>query len=72
MTCNLQAEVSPLSHAKLSRLDEVNQLSKTGNCDILSSWIQLCLKYRWKEIIPVAFDFVTHQGRIKYVRPIYR
>ncbi|EFO24658.2 leukotriene A4 hydrolase [Loa loa] len=66
------AKVPPLSHAKLARLDEVNQFSKTGNCDILSSWIQLCLKNHWKDIIPVAFDFVTQQGRIKYVRPIYR
>uniref|UniRef100_A0A158Q6S5 Leuk-A4-hydro_C domain-containing protein n=1 Tax=Elaeophora elaphi TaxID=1147741 RepID=A0A158Q6S5_9BILA len=62
----------PLSHAKLARLDEVNQLSKTGNCDILSSWIQLCLKNYWKDIIPVAFDFVTQQGRIKYLQSIYR
>uniref|UniRef100_A0A1I8ERW6 Leukotriene A-4 hydrolase n=1 Tax=Wuchereria bancrofti TaxID=6293 RepID=A0A1I8ERW6_WUCBA len=63
---------SSLSHTKLARLDEVNKLSKTGNCDILSSWIQLCLKNYWKDIIPVAFDFVTRQGRIKYVRSIYR
>ncbi|KAK6107032.1 Aminopeptidase ltah-1.1 [Brugia pahangi] len=63
---------SSLSHVKLARLDEVNKLSKTGNCDILSSWIQLCLKNYWKDIIPVAFDFVTQQGRIKYVRSIYR
>ncbi|EJW86496.1 hypothetical protein WUBG_02591 [Wuchereria bancrofti] len=29
-------------------------------------------KNYWKDIIPVAFDFVTRQGRIKYVRSIYR
>ncbi|VDK76038.1 unnamed protein product, partial [Onchocerca ochengi] len=61
-----------LSHIKLARLDEVNQFSKIGNCDILSSWIQLCLKNYWKPIIPVALDFVTQQGRIKYVRLIYK
>ncbi|KAL3998959.1 Peptidase M1 family protein [Acanthocheilonema viteae] len=69
---HLRLTKKPLSHAKLARLDEVNQLSKTGNCDILSSWIQLCLKNYWEDIIPLAFDFVTQQGRIKYVQPIYR
>ncbi|VDK82515.1 unnamed protein product [Litomosoides sigmodontis] len=69
---HLRLAKKEISHAKLARIDEVNQLSKTGNCDILSSWIQLCLKNYWENIIPVAFDFVTRQGRIKYVRPIYR
>ncbi|KAM3720883.1 Aminopeptidase ltah-1.1 [Dirofilaria immitis] len=68
----LQKVKGPLSHAKLECLDKINELSKTGNCDILSNWIQLCLKNHWKAIIPVALDFVTQQGRIKYVRPIYR
>lgn len=62
----------PMCHEKLIRLDEVNRFSKTGNCDILSSWIQLGLKNYWENIIPLALDFVTKQGRLKYVRPIYK
>uniref|UniRef100_A0A915PXM7 Peptidase M1 leukotriene A4 hydrolase/aminopeptidase C-terminal domain-containing protein n=1 Tax=Setaria digitata TaxID=48799 RepID=A0A915PXM7_9BILA len=69
---HLRLKKGPLSHKKLARLDELMEFSKTGNCDILSSWIQLALKNYWKAIIPVALNFVTQQGRIKYLRPIYR
>ncbi|VDN49493.1 unnamed protein product [Gongylonema pulchrum] len=61
-----------LSHEKLAHLDKVNKFSKAGNYDILSSWIQLGLKNYWEDIIPLALDFVTKQGRLKYVRPIYK
>lgn len=39
---------------------------------VFSSWLRLCLKAHWKPAIPLALDFVTVQGRMKYTRPIYR
>lgn len=35
-------------------------------------WIRLGLKARWQPAIGPALEFVTEQGRMKYVRPIYR
>ncbi|VDK51138.1 unnamed protein product [Gongylonema pulchrum] len=68
---HLRLASNALSHEKLAHLDKVNKFSKAGNYDILSSWIQLGLKNYWEDIIPLALDFVTKQGRLKYVRPIY-
>ena len=30
------------------------------------------MKARWTDVIPRALQFVTEQGRMKFVRPIYR
>ncbi|VDK19867.1 unnamed protein product [Anisakis simplex] len=61
-----------LPENKITRIDQLYKLSSTGNCDLLSSWIQLALKAQWKPIIPVALKFVTDYGRIKYLRPVYK
>lgn len=62
----------PLSHNLLERLDEVNDFSKSGNCEILFAWIRVGLKSYWPEIIPTALEFVTRYGRLKYVQPVYK
>nr|KAG5691447.1 hypothetical protein BaRGS_017290 [Batillaria attramentaria] len=35
-------------------------------------WLRLCLKGQWQAAVPRALEFVTEQGRMKFVRPIYR
>ena len=32
----------------------------------------MCIKARWADCIPLALGFVTEQGRMKFVRPIYK
>jgi hypothetical protein len=35
-------------------------------------WLRLGIKGRWKEQVDRALDFVVAQGRMRYVRPLYR
>ncbi|CAG8833049.1 15402_t:CDS:2, partial [Gigaspora margarita] len=35
-------------------------------------WQQVCLKSEYEPIFPHVVKFVTEQGRMKYVRPLYR
>lgn len=42
------------------------------NSEIKFRWLRVCIKARWKDQISVALKFVNEQGRMKFVRPIYR
>jgi leukotriene-A4 hydrolase len=35
-------------------------------------WQELCVKADFEEIYPQVLEFVTEQGRMKFVRPLYR
>jgi leukotriene-A4 hydrolase len=35
-------------------------------------WLRLCIKNRWESKVDDALAFATEQGRMKYVRPIFR
>lgn len=35
-------------------------------------WLRLCVKSRWEDKVEDALTFATDQGRMKYVRPIFR
>jgi leukotriene-A4 hydrolase len=65
-------EQPALSPAAINRMAEVYGLSTVKNCDIKFRWIRLCLRARIESIIPNALEFVSSQGRLKYVRPVYR
>ncbi|KAK7476031.1 hypothetical protein BaRGS_00032738 [Batillaria attramentaria] len=67
----LQAE-APLSVAKLERMESVYHLNEVRNSEIRFKWLRLCLKGQWQAAVPRALEFVTEQGRMKFVRPIYR
>ncbi len=47
-------------------------LSEVKNSEIRFRWIRLGLRAKWKDAIPRAVRMVTEQGRMKYLRPIYR
>ncbi|VDN04017.1 unnamed protein product [Thelazia callipaeda] len=72
VTDYLRLKVHAISHEKLVRLDDVCGLSESRNSDILSSWILLGLKNQWRPIVRLALHFIASQGRISYLRPIYR
>lgn len=62
----------PLPVTKIEKLNEIYKFNETSNCEIKFRWIRLCLRAQYKPIVPDALKFVTEQGRMKYVRPIYR
>ncbi|GFY39975.1 leukotriene A-4 hydrolase [Trichonephila inaurata madagascariensis] len=62
----------PMSIKKVEKLNEVYKVGERNNAEIKFRWIRICLKAHWKDIIPDAVQFITEQGRMKFVRPIYR
>lgn len=68
----LEEEKAPLSSEKVCVMEQVYNMSKRLNSEIRFRWLRLGLKARWEESVGPALDFVTEQGRMKFVRPIYR
>lgn len=67
--CN---NVMPFSIIKLEQLDKIYEFSKVQNAEIKFRWQCLCLKTGVTWIVPQVLDFVKSQGRMKFVRPLYR
>ncbi len=53
-------------------MEELYGLSGVANCEIRFRWIRLGLTNKWLDAVPRAVKMVTEQGRMKYLRPIYR
>lgn len=62
----------PLPHALLKAMDSVYNFSSVTNSEIRFRWQQICLKAEYEEIFPQVVKFVTEQGRMKFIRPLYR
>lgn len=61
-----------LPHYKLIKMEELYELNATENSEIRFAWIRLGLRAQWPEIVPLAQQFVTAQGRMKFTRPVYK
>ncbi|XP_042225073.1 leukotriene A-4 hydrolase-like isoform X1 [Homarus americanus] len=68
----LLLEEDALPIKKLEKMNELYNMSSRNNAEIKFRWLRLGLKAHWKEQADEALKFVTEQGRMKYVRPIYR
>ncbi|CAL1542751.1 unnamed protein product [Lymnaea stagnalis] len=62
----------PISLAKVQHLEKVYNLNQIRNSEIRFKWQRLCIKVRWEESIPLVIQFLNEQGRMKFVRPLYR
>jgi len=56
----------------LKGLDATYSLSESRNAEIRFRWQKLCLASDVAWVVPQVFDFVRSQGRMKFVRPLYR
>ncbi|XP_052095289.1 leukotriene A-4 hydrolase-like isoform X2 [Mytilus californianus] len=63
---------SPLSLIKVKKMEELYKFNDRKNSEIRLKWLLLCLKAHWEDSIQYALKFVNEQGRMKFVRPIYR
>ncbi|EFN80896.1 Leukotriene A-4 hydrolase [Harpegnathos saltator] len=61
-----------LSVNKIQQMANIYQLDSVKNCEIRFIWLRLCIKNRWEARVSDALAFATEQGRMKYVRPIFR
>jgi len=56
----------------LSILDSRYAFSKSTNAEIAFRWQSLCLRCAFLPVLQQVTDFITSQGRMKFVRPLYR
>ncbi|XP_062597065.1 leukotriene A-4 hydrolase-like, partial [Saccostrea cucullata] len=68
----LLVEEPPLSLTKVLKMEELYKLNAVRNSEVRFRWLRLCIKAQWKDAIPRVLDFVNEQGRMKFVRPLYR
>ncbi|GAB5586975.1 Leucyl aminopeptidase yscIV [Umbelopsis nana] len=66
------SEAAPFPHQLLASLDTCYQLSSVRNCEIRFRWQRLCLSSDYELIYPSVCELLTEQGRMKFVRPLYR
>lgn len=66
------AECDPLPPKLLQAMAERYTVSTTNNCEVKLRWQLLCLKAGYEPIYLAVVDFLKAQGRMKYVRPLYR
>ncbi|VVC97011.1 unnamed protein product [Leptidea sinapis] len=57
---------------KLRTLGEAYRVSTSKNTEIAYRWLRICIRSRDENKLNDSFAFVNQQGRMKYVRPIYR
>uniref|UniRef100_A0A646QDM6 Leukotriene A(4) hydrolase n=1 Tax=Hemiscolopendra marginata TaxID=943146 RepID=A0A646QDM6_9MYRI len=69
---SLLLQTENFSLEKLKAMQKAYNFSEIRNSEIKFRWIRLGIKSRWTDSIPLALKFVTEQGRMKFVRPIYR
>ena len=65
-------KAAPMDHAKLAAMAELYQLDKCSNVETEFKWVRLGLASRWEAAVGPALALATLQGRMKFVRPLYR
>jgi leukotriene-A4 hydrolase len=65
-------EQRKLSVTFLESLDKIYSFTSYGNAEIKFRWQSLCLRCNVPWIGPHVVAFLTSQGRMKFVRPLYR
>ena len=61
-----------LTDAQLADLDATFKFSQTHNSEILFAWLQLAIRHHYQPAMVPLHDFLTEQGRRKYVLPLYK
>lgn len=64
--------LQPLHPSVTRKMNELYALDGRTNSEIRSSWLLLCINAGDEAVLPMAKDFLTSQGRMKFLRPIYR
>jgi leukotriene-A4 hydrolase len=64
----LPSDVGP---AKMQQLDQAYGLTASGNSEILSRWLVLGIKNGYAPALPRIAEFLTSQGRRKFLQPLY-
>ena len=68
----LEKHTSALSVEALDRMDSLYGLSERRNSEIRFNWQRICIAVGKADIVPRVVEFLEEQGRMKFVRPLYR
>jgi leukotriene-A4 hydrolase len=60
-----------LPHKVLDELEQQYHLTQIKNAEIRFKWQILCLKSNYEKIFDEVVKFVSEQGRMKFVRPLF-
>ncbi len=60
------------SRASLNRLERALSLNETGNMEVKFAWLDLAVANRYDPAVPALEQFLTSQGRRKFVRPLIK
>jgi len=67
----LNALPRTLAAARLAELDRAFGLSQAGNSEIRFCWLMLAVANRYEPALPSLEQFLTSQGRRKFVAPLF-
>lgn len=56
----------------IEAMNTAYQFTTAKNNEIRFKWQMICVKAGWESIYPYVVQFLGEQGRMKYVRPLYR
>jgi hypothetical protein len=68
----LQVLPREMERARLNALDAALALNRLGNSEVLYEWLILAVRNGYEPCAPALENFLTRQGRLKFVRPLYR
>ena len=64
--------IDPLNMKAIDVMRRLYSFDSVRNSEIKFRWLRLCLRAHVKESIDPAIEFATSQGRMKFVRPLFR
>jgi leukotriene-A4 hydrolase len=64
--------VAQVSKELFHAIDAAYSFSSTKNAEIRFRWFTLGIKLQFEEVYPLAIKLLTEQGRMKFVRPLFR
>lgn len=67
----LQTIPRELPRARLDALEAALHLNETGNSEVLFDWLALSVRNRYEPAVPRLEQFLSSQGRGKFIRPLY-
>lgn len=63
---------TPLSHEILDNIDAAYNFTASKNAEIRFRWYKVCVQSEYEKVLQASLNFLTEQGRMKFVRPLYR
>jgi leukotriene-A4 hydrolase len=68
----LQQLPRKLSRTRLDSLENAFDLNRIGNMEVKFAWLELAVANRYDPAVPALEQFLTSQGRRKFVRPLIK